>query len=185
MRPNVLVLALALGAAACGRSESATPTPSAIATPAPIAAPTAAPAPAPTSPPPQPSALNLAKELVVVEPTGELPLSRDGETVVDPASSFRVVLGAKLEDARLSLHDGDDAVISSKGTREVGATTALTLSPATPLVPGSRYHLRVDGDRARDLHDDAGGVHAPFTLALLVAGQPPPPPPPQKKKRRR
>lgn len=203
MRPSSIVLALALAATACGRpaertpSEPATPTPvattdpNATPTPAAAAAPTAgaaatpAAADTPAAPPaPPPSALELAKELVAVEPAGELPLSPETETVVDPAATFRVVLGARFADARLQLLDRADAAIPAAGTREVGATTVLTLAPSRPLVPGSRYHLRLDGDRTRDLLDDAGGVHGPFTVDVLAAGTPPPPEPAKKGRRR-
>jgi hypothetical protein len=187
MRSLPLAAALAL-AAACGPRPEPAPQPApAPATPAPGATPTPTPTAAPIPPPaptPPRSSLDLAKELVAVEPGGELPLSRDAETVVDPAATFRVVLGARLEDARLLLLDGADAALPAKGTREVGETTVLTLAPSAPLVPGSRYQLRLDGDRTRELRDGQGSVHAPFTLALLAAGTPPPPEPAKKRRRR-
>jgi hypothetical protein len=146
------------------------------------------PAPAP-QPPPAPSAAKLLRAARAVEPAGaELPLSAREETVVDPAATFRLELGAALEDARLVLLDKDDAIVPSKGSREIAATTTFTLAPAEPLVPGSRYVLRVDGARSRELHDAAGVAYAPFTLALLVAGEPPKPEPkpaPKKKRGRR
>jgi hypothetical protein len=200
---GVLAVALAVALAACG---SQAPTAAAPATPSPAPAapdPTVIPAgPVPSTPtipepaPAQPDAarappadappsLRLATEVVAVEPSGELPLQRDGETVVDPASSFRVVLAARFDDARLLLLDAADAAVPAKGTRVVGTSTALTLSPTTPLRPGSRYQLRVDGDRTRDLHDETGAAHAPFTLPVLAAGTPPPPEPPPKKKAKR
>jgi len=202
-RTRSIILALAL--AGCGSQAPAATSgaaPPATSTPAPAVPPEAPPAvpatpapggtdPAPpgavaTPSPPPPSSLALVKELVAVEPTGPLPLHRQDETVVDPAATFRVVLSARLEDARLLLLDGAGAAVPAKGTREVGATTALTLAPTSPLRPGSQYQLRVDGDRTRDLHDAAGAVHAPFTVRVLAAGTPPPPEPqPQPKKKKR
>jgi hypothetical protein len=205
--PTILASILALAVAACGSQTSppppaatlidapapalaATPPPVALtetATPSPVAIAAATTTDAPAAPVEPPSSLKLVKELVAVEPTGELPLLRDAETVVDPASTFRVVLSARIADARLLLLDADDAAVPAKETREVGTVTTLTLAPASPLRPGSRYALRLDGARTRDLHDEAGAAHAPFTLPVLAAGTPPPPEPPPKpapKKRR-
>jgi hypothetical protein len=70
----------------------------------------------------------------------------------------------------------------------VGATSRFTLSPAAPLVPGSRYVLRLDGARTRELEDAAGRAFAPVSLRVLVAGEPPKPEPkpaPRKKRSRR
>jgi hypothetical protein len=145
----------------------------------------AAPAPAPA--PALPSAAKLLRAAIAVEPTGaELPLSRDEETVVDPAATFRVEIGAALPDARLVLLDRNDAIVPSKGTREIGGATTFALEPAEPLVPASRYVLRVEGARTRELHDASGSAYTPFTMTVLVAGEPPKPEPkPAKRKRGR
>lgn len=161
--------------------------PSASPSPTETAPPGATPAPAPS--PAIPSAKKLLRAAIAIEPTGvELPLSPDEETVVDPAATFRLELAGATPDARLVLLDKHDAIVPSKGSRELGATTAFSLAPAEPLVPASRYLLRVDGARTRELHDAGGTAYAPFTFALLVAGEPPPPEPkpaPKKKRGRR
>ncbi|WP_242341399.1 MULTISPECIES: hypothetical protein [Anaeromyxobacter] len=135
------------------------------------------PAPAPASP-----ATSLVREAVANDPTGPIPLSREEETVVDPATTFRLVLAAELPEARLVLLDGADAIVPSSGTREVGASSAFTLTPSAPLVPGSRYQLRLDGARSREIHDAAGRAYAPLSLGVLVAGEPPKPEPKPKAK---
>jgi hypothetical protein len=82
--------------------------------------------------------------------------------------------------------DARDDLVPASATREVSAGTKLTLSPAAPLVPGSRYALRLDGASDRDLHDDAGRVFSAVSLPLLAAGSPPPPEPkkPARRKKR-
>jgi hypothetical protein len=136
--------------------------------------PAAAPAASPAS--------SLLREAVANDPTGPIPLSREEETVVDPATTFRLVLAAELPEARLVLLDGADAIVASSGTREVGASSAFTLTPSAPLVPGSHYQLRLDGARSREIQDAAGRVYAPLSLAVLVAGEPPKPEPKPKAK---
>jgi hypothetical protein len=105
---------------------------------------------------------------------------------VDPAATFEVELAPRLDDARLVLVDAAGAHVAAKDVREGAATTRLTLAPATPLVPGSRYVLRVDGAAVREMHDGDGRAFEPLGFAVLVAGTPPPPEPkkPTKKRRR-
>jgi hypothetical protein len=134
---------------------------------------------------PAASAAALVLSASVVEPTGPAPLSRDGETVVDPAASFTVDLAASLPDARLVLLDGQEAHVAATHAREVGASTRFSLSPAAPLVPGSRYLLRVEGASGREMRDARGGALAPLSFAVLAAGTPPPPEPKAKVRARR
>ncbi|HSM91961.1 MAG TPA: hypothetical protein VLT47_03680 [Anaeromyxobacteraceae bacterium] len=107
------------------------------------------------------------------------------EAIVEPSSTFRVVLPGRSEDARLSLLDAAENLVPSKTTREVGAETILTVAPVQPLVPASRYLLRLEGARARDLHDAAGKAAGPVELRLVVAGTPPAPEKKATKRRRR
>jgi hypothetical protein len=137
------------------------------------------------APPPLPAPLSLAE---AVEPSGaRVELSPTTEAVVDPASTFRVVLPGRSDDARLSLLDAADALVPAAGTREVGEQTLLVVTPRQPLVPASRYLLRVEGARGRDLHDAAGRAAGPVELHLVAAGSPPEKPAKavRKKKRRR
>lgn len=50
------------------------------------------------------------------------------------------------------------------------------MTPLQPLVPASHYLLRVEGARARDLHDGAGRAAGPVELRFVAAGAPPPQP---------
>jgi hypothetical protein len=125
----------------------------------------------------------VAEALVAGVPPA--PLAREGETIVEPGATFRVVLPGRSDDARLSLLDAADVLVPALLSREVGAQTVLTLSPAKPLLPAGRYLLRVDGAAARDLHDAAGRPAGPVELRLLVAGKAPEPPPSQPAKRAR
>jgi hypothetical protein len=152
----------------------ATATP-AVASASPLAAPPAPPAPASPS----------VRAALAREPAGTTPLSAAGETVVDPAATFEVELAHRLPDARIVLVDAADAHVAAKDVREVAAGTRLTLAPEAPLVPGSRYVLRVDGASVREMHDADGRTFAPIGFALLVAGTPPPEPKKPPKKRRR
>ncbi len=107
---------------------------------------------------------------------------------MDPAASFEVELTGRVPDARLVLLDAREDVLPASGGRELAAGTRLTLVPAAPLVPGSRYALRLDGAGARELHDSAGRAYQPVSLPLLAAGTPPRPEPkqqPARKKKRR
>lgn len=201
MRSHVVIAGL-VAAALLGCSEGsvagATPTPPDTATPTPAGSQSArpersaaeggaeskgtpAPTPAPT-PVPTPAPVSRAS---VHEPTGAAPLSRDGETVVDPSASFELELEGRFADVRLVLIDAADAHVPATHTREVDATTRLTLAPTAPLVPGSCHVLRVEGIGARELHDAAGRAYAPSSFDLLVAGTPPPPEPKRRPKRRR
>jgi hypothetical protein len=156
------------------------------AAPATGSAPAVPPAPSP-APPPIPSAAALLRSAVAVEPAQRIALVPGGEVVVDSGATFEIELSARLPDAVLALVDGRDDLVASTSSRELAAGTRLTLSPAAPLVPGSRYVLRIDGASQRDLHDEAGRAFAPLTLPILVAGSPPPPEPkkPARRKKRR
>lgn len=159
--------------------------PALAASTAPTAAGTTTPAPPPA--PPRVSAATLLRSAVAVEPAARVPLAPGAEAVVDPASTFEIELSARVPDALLQLVDGRGDLVEASATRELAAGTRLTLSPAAPLVPASRYALRIDGVVDRELHDEAGRAYAPVTLPLLAAGAPPPPEPkkPDRKRRRR
>jgi hypothetical protein len=157
-------------------------------TPAPtIAGATGTVAPAPgapgaptTAPPPAP-----VRACVAVTGSAREPLAPGGQYVVDPASSFELELAAAVPDARLELLDASEALVPSRGARELGATTRLTLAPAEPLQPSARYVLRVYGAASRELHSADGTAYAPVALAVIAAGDPPPAPPPKPKRRHR
>ncbi len=162
---------------------------------------TAAPSPSPTptspaAPPqartPSPPATPLLRSAIALEPAGattttapRVKLTPGSETVVDPAATFELELSARSSDARLVLVDAREDLVPATATREVGASTRLTLAPAAPLVPGSRYVLRLDGASDRDLHDEAGRAWSAVSLPLLAAGSPPPPEPKKQKPARK
>jgi hypothetical protein len=132
---------------------------------------------------PQPAPLLSAEAL---EPGGgKVPLSADSEAIIDPASTFRVVLPGRSDDARLSLLDAASMLVPGTAAREVGEQTILTIAPVKPLTPASRYLLRIDGTRERHLHDAAGRAAGPVELPMVVAGSPPEPPRKAAKRRRR
>lgn len=160
---------------------ASTATASASPAPAPEPAGTASPARPPSAP-----ATAILRAATALEPGARLPLTPGVEVVVHPAATFEVELSARASDARLALVDARDDLVPASSTREVGAGTKLTLAPAAPLVPGSRYVLRIDGASDRELHDDAGRAFSPVTLPLLAAGSPPPPEPkkPARKRKR-
>jgi hypothetical protein len=166
------LLALALALALPARAGDV-PEPSGASTTAPVRA--------------FPSAATLLRTAVAIEPAQRITLVPGAEAVVDPGATFEVELTARTADARLVLVDARDDLVAASEARELSATTRLTLVPAVPLVPGSRYALRVDGASARELHDEAGQAYAPVSVPILVAGTPPPPEPkkPPKKKKRR
>lgn len=152
--------------------------------PAPATTPSA---PATAAPPPLPAAAIL-RSAVALEPGQRIALVAAAEVVVDPQATFEVELSARAPDARLVLVDAREDILPATGGRELAAGTRLTLAPTAPLVPGSRYALRLDGASERELHDEAGRAFAPVTFPVLAAGTPPPPepkkPPPKKKRRR-
>jgi hypothetical protein len=129
----------------------------------------------------------VLRSAAAIETTQRLALLPGAEVVVDPGATFEVELSARAPDARLVLVDGRDDLVPASATRELAAGTRLTLAPAAPLVPGSRYALRVDGASSRELHDEAGRAFSPLTLPILAAGTPPPPEPkrPARQKKRR
>lgn len=199
-------LALAFVTAACDRVASPPPaapgpaaglaTPTAVTTVATATA-SASPEPAPVATtsasaatparPPAPPVTAVLEGAVAVEPAGRLPLAGGVEVTVHPSSTFELELSIRAADARLVLVDARDDLVPSTSTREVGARTRITLAPAEPLVPGSRYALRLDGAGDGELHDDRGRAFAGVNLPLLAAGTPPPPEPkrPAKPRKRR
>ena len=158
--------------------------------PKPISTATASPTAATTTfteRPLSPAATAILRSAAALEPAARVPLTPGGEVVVHPAATFELDLSARVADARLVLVDARDDLVAASGSRELAAGTRLTLAPATPLVPGSRYVLRLDGVTDRELHDDAGRAFSAVSLPLLAAGSPPPPQPkkPARKRRRR
>jgi len=123
------------------------------------------------------AATAILRAAVAVEPAARLPLVPGSEVVVHPAAKFEVELAARTPDARLVLVDAREDLVPASGTSELAAGTRLTLAPTAPLVPGSRYALRLDGAADRDLHDEAGRAFSPVSLPLLAAGTPPAPEP--------
>jgi hypothetical protein len=179
MRTVRMRLLACLAAAALSCSGEPAPASAPAPAPNPPAAPTPATAPAPAAPASLPIARAVAESAA-----GPSSLSAAAETLVDPASSFRVDVAGRLEDARLVLLDGADAHVPATSARELGPSTHLTLAPASPLVPGSRYVLRVEGASKREVRDGERS-YAPCSFALLAAGTPPPPEPKKKPKSKR
>ena len=132
---------------------------------------------------PLPAPLTSAE---AIEPAGgRVPLSPGSEAIVDPGSTFRLVLPGRSEDARLSLLDSASTLVPGSATREVGERTVLTIAPLKPLTQASRYLLRLDGVRGRNLHDAAGRAAGPVELPMVVAGSPPEPAKKAVRRRRR
>ncbi len=188
-RAAIPIAACVAALAACERGPASAPAgapdPTSMPTASPTAIATSTPAPVPT---PRTPATAILRAAVAVEPgAARVPLAPGAESVVDPAATFEVELSARSPDARLVLVDAREDHVPATSTRELAAGTRLTLTPSAPLVPGSRYALRLDGAVDRELHDEAGRGYGPVTLPLLAAGSPPPPEPkkPARKKNRR
>jgi len=173
------LLAASLLALACERSPAgslpppAAPLAPAASVPSEAPATTAALAPPPAGPDADPGPAPLTRATAQV---GEAvrPLARAGESQVDPAARFQVEVAAPLADARLSLFDAQEALVPCESVAEVASTsTRLSLAPAKPLRPGSRYTLRLEGASVKELHDLSGKAYLPVSLALLATGQPP------------
>jgi hypothetical protein len=179
LRRLLLSLAVLL---ACHRST--TPAPEPTPQPAEPVASAAEPAPAPTKPAPAPAG-SVVREATALQP-GDMAaaLAQEGVTTVDPSATFRVAIAGRSEDARLALHDAADAAVPSSSGIEIGETTVLTLSPSAPLVPGSRYQVRLDGAVTRELHIGDRSF-TPATYAVQAAGEPPPAHPPPRKRSRK
>jgi len=179
LRRSLLPLALLL---ACNRPPPPPPEPA----PAPPAEPAPEPVPSPPPEPPQPApASTLVREATALQPGDTAAaLTPDGQTAIDPSATFRVVLIGRCQDARLALHDAADAAVPATAGAEIGEATVLTLSPAAPLVPGSRYQLRLDGAVTRELHEGERSF-TPAVYAVQVTGEPPPARPPPRKRSRR
>lgn len=178
LRWSVVPLALILG---CNRAPPPPPQPA----PEP-ATPAAEPVPSPpVEPPPPAPASSVVREATALQPGDTTAaLTPDGQSMVDPSATFRVVLSGASRDARLALHDAADAAVPATAGVEIGETTVLTLSPAAPLVPGSRYQLRLDGAVSRELHLGDRSF-TPAVYAVQATGEPPPARPPPRKRPRR
>lgn len=132
-----------------------------------------------------PAPLPLRSVEAVLPDGSALLLARDGISVVEPRTTFRAEVSARLEGARFSLLDARDAMVAADGSTEAAATTRFTLTPAAPLRPGSSYTLRLDGAEGRLLRDEGGRAFEPVSLALRVSGEPPAPPRRTRRPRRR
>ncbi|HYQ80396.1 MAG TPA: hypothetical protein VEP68_02785 [Anaeromyxobacteraceae bacterium] len=175
MRPAIAMLVLAV---AC--TPEPPPRPGGDGGPAPEVA------PAPSGPqaaasggeparPATPAVLPLLSAEAVLPDGSALPLSRDAVTAVDPSARFRLEVGARLTEARLSLLDAQEAMVAADGAVEAAATTRFTLTPAAPLRPGSSYTLRLEGAEGRLLSAEGGGTWEPLSLALRTSGALPAP----------
>jgi hypothetical protein len=128
-------------------------------------------APAAEALPPVP--LVAAFSLLESPEGSEVPLRRDGESQVSPASRFRVVAGAPLSDGRLALYDAQEALVPAEEKAEIGsAMSRYTLIPARPLHPGSRYTLRLEGASGREMRDLADRRYRPISFAIATSGAP-------------
>ena len=165
MRPPLLLALPALALAACQA-----PPPAPVSTTVAAAGNVAA-ANAIAQPPP---VLELRGTSAFALAPAASPLTSAVETTVEPGAGFRVELPLALADARLSLLDAGDAMVPATGSREVGQATVLSLKPTSPLLPGARLRLRVDGAATRELHGVDGRRFAPLEWPLLVAGDPEP-----------
>jgi hypothetical protein len=168
MRPPLLLALPALALAACQAPAPAPTGPVATAVTA-AGNVAAANAIAPTPP-----VLELRGTSAFALAPAASPLTSAVETTVEPGAGFRVELPLALADARLSLLDAGDAMVPATGSREVGQATVLSLKPTSPLLPGARLRLRVDGAATRELHGADGRRFAPLEWPLLVAGDPEP-----------
>lgn len=104
--------------------------------------------------------------------------------MLDPGSTFEIRLPFAARGARLVLLDARDAMVPSSADAEVGATSRFTLVPLEPLLPGSRYVLRLEGLESRLVKSDDGRSFEPLAAPFQVAGEPPPAPPKKAKKKR-
>ncbi|HEU4385780.1 MAG TPA: hypothetical protein VFR85_20005, partial [Anaeromyxobacteraceae bacterium] len=85
---------------------------------------------------------------------------------------------------RLSLLDGQDALVPAEAALEAAATTRFMLAPAAPLRPGSSYALRLEGAEGRLLVAEDGQSYEPLTLVLRTSGTAPVPQRKAKRSRR-
>jgi hypothetical protein len=147
--------------------------------------PSETPAAVPPSPPAPPPVLPVLAVEARLGPAATA-LALDGSSVplVDPGSAFEVRLPFAARGARLVLLDARDAMVPSSADAEVGATSKFTLVPLEPLLPGSRYVLRLEGLESRLVKSDDGRSFEPLAAPFRVAGEPPAAPPKKAKKKR-
>ena len=179
-RTSCAVLAL-LAIAACTRP--ATPRPAASPATTTLPEPPVEPARSATSQPAAPPVAPVAspdpapvpvRSAVALAGRGEIPLDPAATVVVDPRAAFRVEVAAVVADGRLSLRDGQDSMVPSSGTTEVGPSwTRFQLAPDAPLVPGSDYTLHLDGNVSRAPRDASGQALRPLVLPIRAAGERP------------
>jgi hypothetical protein len=128
----------------------------------------------PVSPPPPPAPAPAQVTAALAWAGGvTTPLATPGATLVGPGASFRVELPGAFADARLTLLDESEALVTGQGQRLIGPGTALTFQPDAPLAAGGRYRLRLDGVSTRELHAADGTVALPVDWRLTVAGESP------------
>jgi hypothetical protein len=107
-------------------------------------------------------------------------------TVIETGAQFHVEVPVALREARLSLLDGDGAMVPAAGGAELGASwTRFHLAPDAPLQPGSRYALKIDGAVERNPKDASGNAYLPANWSLLTAGEKPKAEPKKQKSSRR
>lgn len=103
---------------------------------------------------------------------------------ISPEARFELELPA-LHDVRVRLFSEDQRAVPSVDRLELGPTTRYRLSPTDPLLPATRYTLRVDGLRADNPTDASGHAYLPAQVGLRTSGEKPPPVPKPEPKRKR
>jgi hypothetical protein len=119
-----------------------------------------------------------------VTDTEARPLSLKGPNEgIDPGARFEIDL-PRMADVRVRLIDSARRAVPSSDRLSSEAATRYELKPSTPLDPGSRYSLLVDG-LSNDFPVDAAGRQCETALVeLKTSGEKPRPAPGPRRKRR-
>lgn len=155
--------------------------------PANVAAPAATPlgaAAAPTAEPaPRWPIPGLVFELVPAAPAAAVPLTapEHAGTVPIPASLVIRADGA-LRTVRVRLFDEAEKLVPSDDEARTGAAFRYELRPVEPLVAGTRYELRIDGDAGHGPAAPSGLRYLPASVSFTTEGEKPPPPAPKKRR---
>ncbi len=126
----------------------------------------------------------LVIALSAPEPATPIALTPPDHAALVPVPTAIVVSSTgALSIVRVRLFDEADKLVPSEDEARAGVGFRYELRPVVPLLPGSRYELRVDGDSGHGPAAPSGLRYRSATVTFSTEGEKPAPPPPPKKRR--
>lgn len=110
-------------------------------------------------------------------------LGSGDDTTIAPEASFRLWSERALVDLRIRLRDERGKLVPTRDQLTVGEGTVYVIRPQSPLAPGSKFELFIDGQDGPSPQDLEGTAYATLSITFRTSGEKPPPPPKVRKRR--